>query len=397
MRNIDFTSPEFLNNPYPFYRILREDGSPCWVPHEQRMETEGLWLFSSYAHTVEVLKASHSVSKRIIQKDTTDLQSLLNLHMLNQDPPDHTRLRNLVAGYFSPRRIKEFEPRITQIASEVVGNIRNRAKIEFIGEFATVFPLFVIAEMMGVPREDMKKIRTWSLSLGKGFDSTISGADILLEQKIALQEFENYLKHLVAIRRQYPGDDLISALISAHDNGSELSERELYSMCILLLFAGHETTVNLFGNGLLTLFRHPDQFALLKKHPEYLSTAVEEILRFESPTQRTTYRITTEDCEIGGKKLHKGEQFGAILGAANRDPALFPEPDKFDIRRVPNRHLAFGLGIHICLGITLARTEAHIGFRKLLEDLPNMRLVEEPPAWRPTTFFRGLRSLSVYV
>jgi len=250
---------------------------------------------------------------------------------------------------------------------------------------------------MGVPREDLDKIRIWSITLGMGLDSANADTAIIQQQQSAMQEFLSYLTHLIEKRRNQPNNDLISILISAHDNEGKISDHELLSMCFVLLFAGHETVTNLLGNGMLCLLHHPEQFTLLRHHPEYLPSAIEEMLRFESPFQRSTCRITTEDCEIGGKRLGKGEEVCAIIGAANRDPMKFPEPDKFDIQRTPNRHLAFGLGIHICLGLNLARTEATIGFKQILESMPDIQLADEKPSWRPNTFARGLQSLPVYI
>src|SRR3990172_3690217 len=204
-----------------------------------------------------------------------------------------------------------------------------------------------------------------------------------------------YFVDLVRRRREQPRDDLISALTTARDAQDRLTEDELLAMCMLLLIAGHETTVNLLGNGLLTLLGHPAQLTLLKNRPELLPSAVEEMLRFESPVQRATFRLTPEPFEIGTTTLEKGQQVSAVIGAANRDPDPFLQPDTFDITRQPNRHLAFGLGIHFCLGAPLARVEARIGFARLLEQLPNLQLVSQTPDWSTNTFFRGLRTLPV--
>jgi pimeloyl-[acyl-carrier protein] synthase len=256
-------------------------------------------------------------------------------------------------------------------------------------------PVIVIAELLGVPPEDHHTFHAWSNQMVTGFDAVRRSEEHVKQTQEATLALGQYFADLIRRRRQQPRDDLISALTLARDAQDRLTEDELLAMCMLLLIAGHETTVNLLGNGLLTLLRHPTQLALLKNHPERLLSAVEEMLRFESPVQRATFRFTAETFEIGGRTLDKGQQVSAVLGAANRDPTQFPQPDTFDITRQPNRHLAFGLGIHFCLGAPLARTEARIGFARLLEQLPNLQLVSQTPDWSTNTFFRGLSTLPV--
>nr|WP_049767543.1 cytochrome P450 [Roseiflexus sp. RS-1] len=207
----------------------------------------------------------------------------------------------------------------------------------------------------------------------------------------------DYFTTLIRQRRHSPRDDLISALIAAHDAGDSLSEDELLGMCVLLLIAGHETTVNLIGNGLLTLLRHPDQLNLLRRQSEYLTSAIEEMLRYESPVQRSTPRFAAEPFVIGGEQIEAGQQISLMFGAANRDPAHFSDPDRFDITRQPNPHLGFGMGIHYCLGAPLARIEARVAFTHILERLPAIRLATDTPAWKPVTWLRGLKSLPVLV
>ena len=211
----------------------------------------------------------------------------------------------------------------------------------------------------------------------------------------ALYSLANYFVNLLEQRRTTPKDDLISALLTAHDAQDRLNRQELVGMCMLLLIAGHETTVNLLGNGLLALLHNPEQYDYLKQHPEVMSTAVEEMLRYESPVQRATFRVAMDTIEVGGMEMHRGQQISAVIGAANRDAAQFPAPERFDVTRQPNRHVAFGLGLHFCLGAPLARTEGRIGFTRLLERLPDMRLVSQAPEWNTNTFIRGLRRLPI--
>jgi cytochrome P450 len=235
----------------------------------------------------------------------------------------------------------------------------------------------------------------WSNQIVRGIDAIYQNEAAAQQQQAAMNGLAGYLRQLIGERRQSPRDDLISALIAARDAQGRLSESELLGMCMLLLIAGHETTVNLLGNGLLALLRHPNQLALLQQRPELMPSAVEEILRYESPVQRATFRIVTETLTVGRATIQKGQQVSPVIGAANRDADHFPDPDRFDITRQPNRHLAFGLGIHFCLGAPLARVEARIGFTRLLERFPTLRFVNETAEWSPNTFFRGLRQLPV--
>lgn len=396
MKAVDFNNPAFISDPYPGYRQLRETEEPYWLSHTQsNSSSPGLWLFSRYADVVEILKVSGPLSKQISRVRPPEDIKPLDLSMLNQDPPEHTRLRNLVKQVFTPERLKTLEPRIGQITDELITRMRTRASGDFMADFALQLPVMVIAELLGVPPEDDEIFRRWSGKIIAGYDSVVTNTEVLGQQEAAMQELINYFNQLIKKRRQQPRDDLISALIEAHDHHDKLTGGELLGMCILFLIAGFETTVNLFGSGLFTLLRRPEQFELLRQHPEYLPSAIEEMLRFESPLQRATFRITTEACELGGKQLRQGEQICAVIGAANRDPQQFPQPDTFDISRTPNRHLAFGLGIHTCLGATLARTEARIAFGRILECLPHIRLATETPEWNAITFFRGLRTLPV--
>jgi cytochrome P450 len=393
---VDFQSPDFINDPYPLYRRLRDAGEPHWLPHVQAGSTApGMWLFSRYADVAEILKEQALLSKQITRIRAPGATSPLDFIMLNQDPPEHTRLRNLLVQAFTPARIKELEPRIEQIADELITHLSTKEEADFIADFAMPLPVTVIAELMGIPHEDRDAFRQGAPRLLIGYDSVSANPEVLAQQKATLQELINYFNLLIEKRRRQPDNALISALIKEENEQKKLSGSELLSMCMLFLVAGHETTLSLLGTGMLTLFRHPEQFELLKKHPEYLPSAIEEMLRFESPLQRSTFRVTAKACEIGGKQFREGEQISAIIGAANRDPEQFDQPDTFDITRSPNRHLAFGLGIHFCLGSTLARTEARIGFGRILERLPHISLNTNMLEWNRTTLFRGLRKLPV--
>ncbi len=387
---IDLSSPEFLANPYPVYAHLREAQAPSWLPHGG--STGGMWLFTRYEDVAEILKEART-SKDLSRLLPPEKLSPIDHAMLSKDPPDHTRLRSLANQAFTPSRVRDLEPRIAHLADDLIRRVQSRGQMDFMADFALPLPVIVIAELLGVPPEDREMFRAWSNQIVTGVDAVRASQEIVQKQEEALMALADYFTDLIRQRREQPREDLISAMIQARDAQDRLSEEELLGTCILLLIAGHETTVNLLGNGLLTLLPHPDQLALLRRRPEEITSAVEEMLRFESPVQRATFRVTTSAIEIGGTTLEKGQQVSAVIGAANRDPAQFPDPDRFDVTRHPNRHLAFGLGIHFCLGAPLARAEARMGFIHLLQKLPTLRLVNEVPDWGPNTFFRGLRSL----
>ncbi|MCF6472219.1 cytochrome P450 [Nonomuraea sp. MG754425] len=299
------------------------------------------------------------------------------------DPPDHTRLRALVSRAFTPRMVERLRPRVEAIADELIRELPEKA--DLVSGLAYPLPVMVISEMLGVPPEDRERFRGWSEKLARGLDPMLT-ADLLSETGQAGREFRDYFRELVAIRRRRPGDDLLSALTRVR----ELSEADLLATLVLLLVAGHETTVNLIGNGVLALLRH-GQLAEAARRPEQV---VEEVLRYDPPVQLTS-RVVLEDVTLGGEPLPRGTAVMAVIGAANRDPAVFPEPGRFDVTRSPERHLAFGLGIHFCLGATLARMEGEIALSALARAAPGLQLAEPAPAYRENLVLRGLAELPV--
>jgi cytochrome P450 len=398
MQTLDLNSPSFVKNPHPFYKQLREAKEPFWVPHQQLNSTsEGMWLFGRYDQVAEILTNSTSLSKKVeaIRKPNTAVK-ILDSNMLNQDPPEHTRLRQLIAPSFMPSRFKIYEPRIEAIVDNLIDKIADKKQFDFIESIASPIPVMVIADIMGVPYADYENFREWSYDILTGYDSVIADENLLLRQKNAFLSMINYFNKLIEIKTKNPDESLVSSLIEATEDQKRLSGEELISMCILFLVAGHETTLNFIGTGMLSLLNHPDQFDLLKNYPEFLNSAIEEMLRFEAPLQRSTFRITSEDCDIAGYKIKKHQQICAVLSAANRDPNKFDNPDKFDITRTPNKHLSFGLGIHFCVGAFLARTEAKITFKKIIERMPNLRLANEEVEWNKATLFRGLKKLELF-
>jgi cytochrome P450 len=320
---------------------------------------------------------------------------MMNTHMLSFDPPDHTRLRALVNISFTPRLVEQWRERVQAIANELIDTIEQQGEREFdlIDEFAFPLPIIVITEMLGVPTEDRASFREWSNALLDGAGDPESFQKV----REKMGEFTLYVRNLIATKRQQPGDDLIGRLLVAEADGDKLNETELLAMIFLLLVAGHETTVNLIGNSTLALLQNPTQKQLLVEKPSLMKNAVEEFLRFHSPVAVGTGRWVGEDLEFGGKQMRRGDSVVVSLAAANHDPAEFAQPDDLDITRQENRHLAFGMGIHYCLGAPLARMEGQIAIGTLLRRLPNLRLAvpAEELVWRPSMLLLGVSKLPV--
>jgi cytochrome P450 len=316
--------------------------------------------------------------------------------MLDRDPPDHTRLRGLVSKAFTPKALESLRPHIQQIVDDLLAHAGGKGKMDLIEEFAYPLPVRVICEMLGVPVKDHERFKAWGLDIARGLDAIMLPPDSEVGRRsmAGRHALAGYFRELIAERRAAPQDDMLSALIAAEEAGDKLNEEELLATCILLLVAGHETTVNLIGNGTLALLRHPDQLQKLRENPGLIGTAVEELLRYDGPVQRTA-RIPSGDVTIGGQTIGKGEMVMPFLGAADRDPAQFPDPDRLDITRTDNRHIAFGMGIHFCLGAPLARMEGQIAINTLVQRLPKLALATDRPAFRQSLTLRGLQTLPV--
>ncbi len=388
----DPRAPELRANPYPLLHELRATDPVHWSP------LLAAWLLSRY-HDVQLLFQQPGLSKDFRKappgplggRDATSPAGTRTMLVL--DPPDHTRLRSLVSKAFTPRSVEALRPRIQTIADALLDAVRTDEPFDLMREFANPLPVIVIAEMLGVPAEDRKQFKTWStdLILGVGMSSS---ADARARREAARAHLLSYFERVVQERRQQPRDDLVSALIKAEAEGDRLSETELLDTCILLLVAGNETTTNLIGNGMLALLQHPEQFQLLLHDPTRIGQAVEELLRYDSPAQLVRRLVTTE-IEIGGKCITPGTVAIVLIGAANRDPEVFPNPDVLDITRSGVSHVSFGHGIHYCLGAPLARAEASIAIPTLLRRFPRLELATESPVWRPTFTFRSLEALPV--
>ena len=314
-------------------------------------------------------------------------------NLLAKDGDDHRRLRRLVTKAFTPRMVEQLRPRIQEIADDLIDRVAERGRMELVDDFAFPLPITVIAGLLGIPVEDRQRFREWS-------SNVVTPALTPELQEVAARradEFVAYLDDLFARRRAEPTDDLVSALVQAEDAGDTLSQNELYGMVVLLIVAGHETTVSLIANAVLALLSNPDELAKLRADRSLMSSAVEELVRHDSPVERTITRWAAVDVELGGKSIRRGELVIAVVGSANRDASQFADPDTLDLRREGGRHVGFGRGPHFCLGAALARLETEIALATLLERLPNLRLAiaEEDLYWRPIPIFRSLASLPV--
>jgi cytochrome P450 len=367
-----------LRAQHPVARVIMPGGTPAW-------------LITGYAQARSALTDPrlHKLPEGW-RPDPDSLLASLDLHMLNLDPPDHERLRKLVNKAFTARRVAELRPRITAITTGLLDDMSTRREVDLLASFAFPLPITVICELLGVPVADRDQFRVWSATIVA--DTT--SPEVFEAHATAMTR---YFQALIATRRRQPADDLLSALISARDNTDRLSENELLSMAFLLLVAGHETTVNLIASGMLALLLNPGELARLRADRSLLDAAVEELLRYVNPVNNATFRFTSEPVQIGGVPIGPGEVVLVSLSGANRDPSRYADPDRLDLGRDSGGHLAFGHGIHYCLGAPLARLEAEIAFAGLLERFGSMTLAVPPDElrWRPSTLIHGLESLPV--
>jgi len=390
-------SPEFIRNPYPHYERLRTTDPMHHTPL-------GMFVASRHAEASLVLRDKRfgkDFVERTIRRYGPDIMKEpvfrnMSHWMLQQDPPDHTRLRGLVVKAFTARRVEDMRPRIQQIVDDTLDRIISQGRMDLIEDFAFRLPVTIICDMLGIPEEHREVFYASSRDgAGRLLDPVQLTPEEIQAGNAGNMMAQAYFQQLFELRRKTPGDDLTTQLVQAEENGSKLSNEELTGNIILLFGAGHETTVNLIGNGLLALHRNPDQLALLKANPSLITNAIEEFLRYDSSVQLSG-RVALEDIEdLGGKKIPKGEAVLCLLGSANHDPAVYPDrPDRLDITRPNVKPLSFGGGIHFCLGAQLARIEAEIAIATLLRRIPELRLDDaENPEWRPTFVLRGLKAL----
>ncbi|MFJ3586411.1 cytochrome P450 [Streptomyces sp. NPDC090127] len=394
---------EFATDPYPAYAWLREHAPVHRATLPSGVEA---WLVTRYADARQAL-ADQRLSKNpehhaesAHAKGRTGIpgerKAELMTHLLNIDPPDHTRLRRLVSKAFTPRRVAEFAPRVQELTDRLIDSFAAKGEADLIHEFAFPLPIYAICDLLGVPEEDQDDFRDWAGMMIRHGGGPRGGV------ARSVKKMRGYLAELIHRKRLDPGDDLISGLIKASDHGEHLTENEAAAMAFILLFAGFETTVNLVGNGLYALLRHPEERARLQAsiaagERDLLETGVEELLRYDGPVELATWRYAMEPLTIGGQEIPAGDPVLVVLAAADRDPARFHEPDTLDLSRRDNQHLGYGHGIHYCIGAPLARLEGQIALATLLTRLPDLRLGADPAElrWRGGLIMRGLRTLPV--
>ncbi len=396
--------PRFHDDPAELYIELRAQNPVHRSPL-------GFWVFTRHADCLAVLRDKRSSSDaRNVDPEAIGapvvtqgpegpaVQIYDDLSpFIFRDPPDHTRLRGLVQKAFTPRVVESLRGRATELASMFVDNALERGDVDLVADFAYALPVRLIGEMLGVPEADLVMFKDWSDATARGLDPDFLLPPEDLQGRLeALISFMGYFGKLIEERRASLGDDLLSKLIQAEENGISLTQGELIATCILLLVAGHETTVNLLSGGLLELMRHPDQLVRFRDDPGVLRTGIEEMTRYVSPVHMTG-RTALEDMEIGGETIQKGEFMMLLLACANRDPAVFKEPETFDIGRVDNPHLGFGFGTHFCIGASLARLEAQVAFPELLGRVKSIELATDELAYRDNLVLRGLKTLPVHL
>ncbi len=391
----DLADPAVRADPFPTFRWLREH-EPA---HRNRT---GLWLFTRHADVMAVLRDAARFSSDPSHRNADDatgreqrraMEGTKGQTMLFLDPPDHTRLRALVSRAFTPKVVERLRPRIVTLVDALLARAADAGSMDLIADFAYPLPVAVICEMLGIPEADRAEFHRWSGDATRLLDP-ITDPEVLERGLVAGAWFVQYFAAFFERRRREPADDLVSELLAVEEAGDRLSLGELTSTCVLLLLAGHETTANLIGNGTLALLRHPDQLTRLRDDPALDRVAVEELLRYDSPVQYDG-RTALEDVELAGVTVRAGEAAIVSLGAANRDPAVFDEPDRLDLERADLHHLAFGAGIHYCLGAALARLEGQLAIPRLVRRFPNLSVTVDEPVWREHVVLRGLTTLPV--
>jgi cytochrome P450 len=389
--------PEVLANPYPLYNRLRTEAPVHWDPFLHA------WVVTRYVDVVRVL---HDFSadrtptpeqlQRINLSALTPIAAVMVKQMLFLDAPAHTRLRSLAASAFTPARVRVLRSHIQQIADTLIdaAMAAQGRQMDIIAEFAEPLPAIVTAEMLGVPISDHRQLKDWTAVFAEMLGNFQHNPDHVPKVLRALEEMLEYFRDRVRELRAHPSEGLINSLLTAEINGDRLTEEEVIANSIVTMVGGQETTTNLIGNGLLTLLRHPTEMQRLRDDPELVPSAVEELLRYESPSQHTA-RMAPCDVELGGRKIKKRQAVIAVMGAGNRDPERFPDPDRLDLGRTDNRHLAFGWAAHFCFGAALARIEGQVSFETILRRMPNLSLPQVPLRWRTNLGLRGLLALPV--
>ena len=395
-KQYDLFSSRFKADPFPTFTQMRHE-APIF-PHKAPNGST-IWYITAFDDVTAVLRDEEHFCKdpdnarSNSASGKSEIQQRINKNMLFSDPPHHTRLRSLVSKAFTPRRIEALAPQIQTIATDLLDKVEHQGHMDLIASYALPLPLFVICTMLGIPEEDRELVSDWSQAIISPGSRNLNYS----ARKRKVRAFTAYLERLFAERRKNPQDDLISALTLVEEEGDRLSEMELSSMVALLLVTGHETTVNLIGNGTLALLVHPEQRQLLEKNPSYWPAAIEELLRYDGPVETSTSRWACQDVQIGGYTIKRGDLVRVVLASANRDDQQFQQPAELNIQRADNKHLAFGMGIHYCLGAPLARLEGHIALETLFRRFPRLQLTQPNSriTWRSGILFRGLEHLNV--
>jgi len=390
--------PAVFANPYGLFARLRSEEPVCWC------ETLECWLITRYDDVASALRDPRFSSSRInalvnqlpyeTREQVEPLRQYLAKFMGISDPPDHTRIRSLVNKAFSSRVVETMGPRIQRIVDELLDAVEPAGQMDIIQDFAYLLPVTVIAEILGLPAEDQKEFKRWSDDI-VGFISSGRGlVDLAQRAQNSMMELTNYYRDIIAERRRQPREDLISKLIVAEEQEDRLTEEELLATCVTLLAGGHETTTHLIAGGMLALLRNPEQLQVLRCDRSAIVSGVEELLRYETPVQRGE-RVAADHIELRGRRIRKGQRVFLVVAAANRDESQFPEADRLDVRRHPNRHMAFGFGIHFCVGAILARAEGQIAIGTLLRRLREPTLAAQTFEYQQTLAIRGLKSLTI--
>jgi cytochrome P450 len=396
-------SDEILQDPYPTYARMHEEGPLHYVNVGSKW---AVWSVFSHAECSSIAKDPRLSAKRAKQmllplplsrqSEFSELARMLSLWLIFMDPPEHTRLRKLLNKGFSAAAVEGLRPQAEAIVDQMLKPLQHGSEVELMSEFANPMPVRIISELLGVPQALHGTFVNASRAIAAFRGNPNRTVEEARAAQDALLELTEFFRKTVAERRRNKGSDLISLLIDIEEEGEVLTEEELYAQCISLLFAGHETTRNLIGNGMYTLLKNPQQTAELREKPEMIRSAVEELLRFESPVQFTA-RVLKEDIEVCGQRIPKGWTILCMLGAANRDPKQFKEPNQLNLGRLNNQHLAFGAGLHFCIGAQLARLEGQLAILNLVQRFPEMKLAGPRPEWASTFGLRGLNSLPVII
>jgi len=393
-------TPQAMIDPYPVYTQLREESPVHWF------DMFHSWFISRYDDVKTLLHDKRTQSSNAVNKIddllTDDMKQqigtirdFLGLWMIFMDPPDHTRLRRLTNPAFLPKIINHLRPNMTQMVDTLIDDLMDKGTMDFIADIAYPLPILVIADILGIPDIDRPLMKEWSQKMSTFFaDQTLGPSDQIGVMHQTIQEMQDYMRTIISEQRKNPKDNVLGVMIQAEAKGDKLTEDELISTSIFFLFAGHDTTRNLIGNGLFSLLSNPEQYQHLQNDLTLIPSAVEEMLRYESAASMLL-RDVTVDFELHGNTIQAGQKLFLIIGAANRDPRIFTNPDQFDITRNPNRHLAFGRGIHACIGMPLARAEIQILFEQVISRIHNMQLLSETPDWQPSFLQRGLTTLPV--